>query len=677
MVRMIQTGCLTLIIIQVQQQQCVAWLPLVIKSYFDQARRLYDDITGPGKACLALQGSYSIGSNADLMSKLQYLSTDFQDISEKLFDRMDMLSDELTQKTDQLFEMVNEISRQYDRYLKYIQYSDGNDLNNLKEFARKITSDGHGEVKSLIPRMHEKLRDAGIRENSIVHLLSKKSSELVCKGMHQTSQQLIKFFYELVTITSIKGLSAILYGYQVKRKLQENGSIDSGDMSEPIQGFPSKMEEAEMAEIKGLINETYERVNEVMSTASREIWRCNPPVQEKDITYSKLDDIFQGYLLLQTDTHLDFMKLWLSNTKCRSMKPTSLKCLSKGCREVPEDQRCRGRIRDCRSLDKDMSVCQSPRGSSRRYDSIKLGSSLKTIGPEEKFCVDPVVYRSALLYGDYCMCNCESEKREKTRYFSLQDVTSDVSENKVVTGARLWKRGFVFHIQIQQGTLGPNGSIIEERSEWVDIPEMSNSTLFSSEVSVFHHDLETSFWKPRGEDPYPYVDWTDFRKNKLVYAITYDTSYIYLDDLKTSPNEVMTGLRFQQIDKDLRLEIQKTSYDYATGTLDSASSSWFSNPITRKQRSEKKFDRADDPLKIGGSEEMSESGTYVRFTMTDVESDLGQNTVPYIDLQDVAPNPLLPLAGAGLYLRGKAGSGGFLALKLVHIDFSQYLEKIN
>lgn len=49
-------------------------------------------------------------------------------------------------------------------------------------------------------------------------------------------------------------------------------------------------------------------------------------------------------------------------------------------------------------------------------------------------------------------------------------------------------------------------------------------------------------------------------------------------------------------------------------------------------------------------------------------------TVPFFDGQEITMRPSLPLSGISLYHKGASGYGGFLALKVIALDFSNYLQ---
>ena len=80
-----------------------------------------------------------------------------------------------------------------------------------------------------------------------------------------------------------------------------------------------------------------------------------------------------------------------------------------------------------------------------------------------------------------------------------------------------------------------------------------------------------------------------------------------------------------------------------------------------------------DPLLVKDNNKKSSPNSYVSFRMSDLEKDLGQTTVPFIDLQQIVPYPPSPLSGAGIFHRGGENSGGFVALKLFEYDRSRHM----
>lgn len=144
-----------------------------------------------------------------------------------------------------------------------------------------------------------------------------------------------------------------------------------------------------------------------------------------------------------------------------------------------------------------------------------------------------------------------------------------------MTGVKLIKHNHIFHIQIQQGTLGENGTITSEPT-WKNITKISESELLADKVSTYHYvDLR----RP-GQDDYEgptFKEWVEFYKNDLVYTVTSKQKNIYLDDLDSDPDNLLTGLRFRHVGNSLKLEIQTTPFNYSTGILRTSESSWKSN----------------------------------------------------------------------------------------------------
>lgn len=70
----------------------------------------------------------------------------------------------------------------------------------------------------------------------------------------------------------------------------------------------------------------------------------------------------------------------------------------------------------------------------------------------------------------------------------------------------------------------------------------------------------------------------------------------------------------------------------------------------------------------------TQTNQYLEFGPTDIDADLGQTTVPYIDSQPVESIPPVALAGAGLYHKGQTGYGGFVAPKLFTYNYASHIE---
>lgn len=77
------------------------------------------------------------------------------------------------------------------------------------------------------------------------------------------------------------------------------------------------------------------------------------------------------------------------------------------------------------------------------------------------------------------------------------------------------------------------------------------------------------------------------------------------------------------------------------------------------------------------SEIDSTTNQYIEFTHTDLDRDVGQTTVPYIDAQDVISRVPVALGGAGIYHKGQKFFGGFIGLKMITYDFQPYITTPN
>lgn len=80
------------------------------------------------------------------------------------------------------------------------------------------------------------------------------------------------------------------------------------------------------------------------------------------------------------------------------------------------------------------------------------------------------------------------------------------------------------------------------------------------------------------------------------------------------------------------------------------------------------LEEPDDPVRTRYSEVYSSGNKYVELRISDKKKDLGQNIVPYFDLQEVTMNPPMPLQGIGIFHKGRNGFGGFIAPKIFHYD---------
>lgn len=124
------------------------------------------------------------------------------------------------------------------------------------------------------------------------------------------------------------------------------------------------------------------------------------------------------------------------------------------------------------------------------------------------------------------------------------------------------KKNHVLHLQVQQGTLGPEGNITDQPA-WKNVTEITDNELLSGNVSVGHRDYKSG------------QKWVDFTNdNDLVYSITYRKNTVLLDDIIVDPGYVVTGLKFGESKGNLYLAVHQAPFDYATGQLDTTLPAW-------------------------------------------------------------------------------------------------------
>ena len=236
-------------------------------------------------------------------------------------------------------------------------------------------------------------------------------------------------------------------------------------------------------------------------------------------------------------------------------------------------------------------------------------------------------------------CYCLLDNRINThRSFSLRSATSDTHNQKVVTGVRIVKDEGTFYLQIQQGKLLALGQIDHSTVEWKDID------------------------KPQG---YP-IEGFD------IFTMDYDNKNIQLDTVESaSPNVTVTGVMFRQINNGIRLEVRYHTFDFSTGQLQSVNGYWTYSDNSRKLLP------LNEPLVSTKTPQKSKPTPFydsVEFTPSSKSADAAQTTLPFFDIQKVQSQSPFPLAGVGLYHKGYSNYGGFIAPKILTLDYSKFLD---
>ncbi|XP_041979506.1 uncharacterized protein LOC121733355 isoform X3 [Aricia agestis] len=381
-----------------------------------------------------------------------------------------------------------------------------------------------------------------------------------------------------------------------------------------------------------------------LTMARRDVYRCNPDNHVAGETYAEVTRLLQGYIENEVDLNGD--------GTCKENCPYYTVAASHSCYDphgyCNVQKRCTGRIVNCQYIDSDMWVCPASRSNNRRYEFIEYENGRVLGKPGHCRLGTTKVdswWRWLFWHCSYCMCLCDEPGPTSDRYFSLWSSTSDVKNNKVVTGVRLVKHGQVFHLQVSEGHLGPRGNVTP--GGWVPVQRFAITDKGVREGEDYH-------------------------------TLTYERRAIDLDELEAPVGRVLTGVRFRMIGAHLHFEIRATMFNYTTGRLAPLHSEWISNDNTdvgdtpRKKLELIRPDipiRGNVPLQIDSAHDQ-----FVEFTHSDLDADAAQSTVPFLDIQPVQPaRGAGLLTGAGVYHRGALHSGGFLGLKVISYDMTRHI----
>ncbi|XP_050578419.1 uncharacterized protein LOC126916546 isoform X1 [Bombus affinis] len=543
------------------------------------------------------------------------------------------LQERLDQKLRMIDQFVGKINDLYKVFHLYSKAPDKYERYTLEDFARTCVSSRSDALPDLLKSIHRLFVPSPdeILSRSVLILLANQMQEAASQicNENQSLQQLLYNLYTTVTLTEIKGYGMIQFSYKLLR------------LYNPGTNFTEEMEVVKQ-QYETRTMETLRAVKTAMAFAPRQLWRCDARSHKLDETYTKLTQLFQGYIVNEVDLNKD--------SSCRENCAYYEYSKVYGCYKnqfCSQQRKCNGRILKCEYIDSDMWICPSKQESDRRYEYIEYENG-RLFGQKDT-CKRGTTkvdswWRWLFWHCSYCFCYCDDNNVNSDRYFSLREVVSDVANNKVVTGIRFKKVKQIIHMQIQEGELMPRGYINKSSIRWKPIEEFS---VLDNNVKngVDYHTLS---WEKRGLD---------------------------LDDLVLDDNLLLTGLKFRMIGSRLNLEARMTSFNFTTGKLIKPleRSFWISHD--RTNRTEVTFENPDIPTRLPLlALPDSKPFQYLNFAPSDKKNDVAQNTIPFIDIQPVESNPPVPIAGAGIFHKGRSGSGGFVAMRLITYDFSKHLQ---
>ncbi|VEN36571.1 unnamed protein product [Callosobruchus maculatus] len=520
----------------------------------------------------------------------------------------------------------------------------------LKDFAKYAVSHDSSSVASLLERIHAFVQPSarsldGGNDQGLLGLLGKSLEEvegdMIC-DTKQSPQQVLYNLYSTITLTELKGYSMIQFSYMLLRLYGE------GNFTTEAKTMRKRYEER--------ANTAIEIVKQSMRNASRQLWNCDPKKHIKGETYEEVTQLLQGYVQNEVDLNPE--------GTCRENCAEYTYTKSHGCYKnlfCQQQRRCNGKIINCHFYDADMWICPADPSSGRRYEYIEYENG-RVLGRKQA-CTRGTTkvdswWRWLFWHCSYCFCYCDEQGPNSDRYFNMRPVLANVENNSVVTGLRFVKHNRIIHIQIQEGKLQPRGNI----------------------------DPETIKWKP--VEDYKITD-KNIQSGKDYHTMSWEKRAFDLDDLEGDEGYILTGVRFKEIGSHLNFEIYLTKFDFEKGKLIPQSSIWKDNPNTDSsiknpslrgysnpvRLTKVRLNRPDIPTR-STSPSVPDSSTdqYIEFTNTDIDKDVAQTTVPFLDAQKVESFRPVPLSGAGVFHKGRDHFGGFVAPKLITYDFSKHLK---
>ncbi|XP_012256460.2 uncharacterized protein LOC105686340 isoform X2 [Athalia rosae] len=494
-----------------------------------------------------------------------------------------------------------------------------------RDFAETILNDPQASVPAALSQIFDLIVDEKLFISAY-----QEASGSICNDK-QSPQQLLYNLYNSIAVTEIKGYAMIQFSWLLLR-LYKQGNFT---------------EEAELTKTKyeTRMSETVKAVQTAMAFASQDLWKCDPTYPTPE-TYTELTSFLQSYVVNEVDLN--------SENTCRENCGYYNYAKVHSCfknQYCSKQKRCNGKLYNCQYIDSDMWICPAEENSGRRYNYIEYENG-RVFG-QKGTCSRGTTkvdswWRWLFWHCSYCVCFCDDHSHDSDRYFNLREVVADIESNKVITGIKFVKVNQVIHLQIEQGELLQRGRI-------------SNVTE----------------WKP--VDEYNVLD-ADLKEGLDYLTLSWDQRAIDLDDLTAAPGYLLTGIRFRSLGSHLNLEIMSTPFNFTTGVLVKPleKSVWHGNDNTDASKpNPRTVLELNKPDRSTRSELQSlpdsKSDQYVLFSPSDLDKDAAQSTVPFIDTQAVTPYPRTPIAGAGIYHKGRSGFGGYIAPKLRTYNFAPHL----
>jgi len=556
---------------------------------------------------------------------------------EKALNSLDLSSEDREEWVlywDNVRREVGKIAQLYNYFRGYIESANTED-STLQDFATSVigsTIPGQDTLPKMLELFH---RTVSPTESSDKHLFPYLHSileegEHLCT-MTQSPHQLMYNLYNIIALTEIKGYAMLQFSYMMLK----------------ISGKGNFTVEAEAAKNQFELQAT-EKMNSikmVLPTMSRQYHKCDPAVHKEGETFHQVTKLLQGYI----ENEVDMNPSQSCKSKCSAYNyATSTSCFKDlFCAKQPK---CNGRIFDCQFFHADAWVCMADNTGERRYDWVEYENGV--ILGEKSTCINKIKvdswWRWLFWHCSYCLCKCDEVTEDSHRFWSLLPALSDTENDKVVTGVRFTKIGRILYPQVEEARALPEGGIDETTRAWVAPKEIAFSDLNNLTANTAE-----------------------------VFTMSYEQRAMDMDVLQAPEGHVLTGVKLRKLGGHLNLEIQVTPILFRGGDLQADRSTWIANdntPATGSPRTLVPIIQPDIPTKLLNRNHVdTRTDQFIQFDATSANKDVSQTTIPFIDGQDVAPQPATWLSGAGLYHKGQVGYGGFVGFSVSTYDFSRHL----
>uniref|UniRef100_A0A336KFA7 CSON005680 protein n=1 Tax=Culicoides sonorensis TaxID=179676 RepID=A0A336KFA7_CULSO len=554
----------------------------------------------------------------EVISKLDALALDFK---ESMKDVKDHVSLEL--RSTKIQDIRERIDAKFTKIIDYMKFINELEIETMTDLSYDL-SHGSDSVSNLIEQYHMKIfgNDSVYLDSHIKNIHDNEETFVTKHGesenvvLHQFYMTLIAFEYKALLLQKI--------AYFMKKKMGRGKFKAETKLIE--RHFKERVEASLL------------RMKQVFLNSNRILYVNDPKKHVKGVTYEEITRFNQVYFTQESNFGSCY-------SRCEDYAKPRYN-YSESYHKYKQRQ-CRGTLSDCvGEHGTSYGVWTPNQDTDKRYYFVNRGDidyADKTYGNwnDVKTQVSKQTYTAwqrGFVFCDICRCLCdESNDKKSVRFFNLNTIKSDTDKNMVVTGVQIILRNQIFCLKIQQAPLMPLGKINVNTTSWKE--EKIN-------LSDKLHKLEYN--------------------RKGIFIGTVEA------DIKKYPDFVLTAVQFDQKDGNLGIRVHLTRFNLTTGKLFDSSDKKHTTTALNIVKNNINTDRQfrDLPIKYNDNKSKTKSGI-VQFRSSSLRDDVGQSTVPFIDLQPVT-STFVALSGVGIQFRDRKDSGGFIAPTLV--TFPMFVE---